>query len=157
MANSNLASIGRFSSQMLTYLGTQRTVKSVTGSPANTFRYSKGTTIFPDPGSLQQSELDVGVSGSYPIEWYNNVKSYFLGRGASQMYADAMTGLAIDMATAIGITPQELLEQVDPTGKLLLSANAYRSMNFLRDPSHQLATVTSVDNRLSLKAREIRS
>lgn len=157
MANTNVASLGRFSSQMLTYLGTQRTVKSVTGESANTFKYSKGTTVFPDPGSLQQSALGAGVSGSYPIEWYNNVKCYFLGRGATQLYADAMTGLAIDMATSLGITPQELLEQVDPTGKLLLSSNAYRSMNFLRDPSHQLGTVTSVDNRYSLKAREIRA
>lgn len=157
MANANIASIGRFSSQMLTYLGTQRTVRSVTGNPANTFKYSKGTTVFPDPGSLQQSELGVGVSGSYPIEWYNNVKCYFQSRGATGLYADAMTGLAIDMATFLGISPQSLLEQVDPTGKLLLSTNAYRSMNSLRDPSHQLGTVTSVDNRYSLKAREIRA
>lgn len=157
VANPNIASIGRFSSQMLTYLGTQKTVKSVTGQTANTFKYSTGTTVFPDPGSLQQSLLGVGVSGSYSPDWYNNVRCYFLARGATPAYADTMTGLAIDMATALGITPQALLEQVDPTGKLLLSPNAYRALNMLRDPSHQVGVVTSVDNRYSLKAREIRA
>lgn len=157
VANPNISSIGRFSSQMLTYLGTQRTVKSVTGSPNNTFKYSTGTTVFPDPGSLQQSMPDAGVSGSYPLEWYNNVKSYFLGRGASQLYADTMTGLAIDIALSLGITPQALLEQVDPTGRLLLTTDAYRFLNMLRDPSHQVGVVTDVDNRYSVKAREIRA
>jgi hypothetical protein len=157
VANPNVASIGRFSSQMLTYLGTQRTVKYVTGSPNNTFKYSNGSTVFPSPGSYQQADLGGGVSGSYPLEWYNNVKCYFLARGATQVYADAMTGMAIDIANSLGITPQALLEQVDPSGKLLLSTNAYRSFNMLRDPSHQIGVVTTVDNRLSLKAREIRS
>lgn len=142
---------------MLTYLGTQRTVKTVSGGSNNTFKYGDGNNVFPSPGSYQQAALGAGVSGSYNLEWYNNVKSYFLGRGSSQKYADAMTGMAIDIATSLGITPQALLEQVDPTGKLLLSTNAYRSFNMLRDPSHQIGTVTSVDNRLSLKAREIRS
>jgi hypothetical protein len=157
VANPNVASIGRFSSQMLTYLGTQKTVKNVTGSANNTFKYSNGTTVFPDPGSLQQSMPGAGVSGSYPLEWYNNVKSYFLGRGASQLYADTMTGMAIDVALSLGITPQSLLEQVDPSGKLLLTTNAYRSLNMLRDPSHQVGIVTAVDNRYSPKAREIRA
>ncbi len=153
VANPNVASIGRFSSQMLTYLGTQRTVKNTN----NTFKYADGPTTFPSPGSYQQAALGAGVSGSYNLAWYNTTKSYFLGRGASQKYADAMTGLAIDIASSLGITPQSLLEQVDPSGQLLLSANAYRSFNMLRDPSHQVGTVTSIDNRLSLKAREIRS
>lgn len=157
MANNKIASLGRFSSQMLTYLGTQRTVKSVTGSPNNTYKYATGTEVFPDPGTLQQSMLGAGVSGSYSPDWYNNTKCYFLGRGASVMYADAMTGMVIDMAVALGTTPQALLEQVDANGKLMLTANAYRTFNMLRDPAHQVGTVTSVDNRYSLKSKEIRS
>lgn len=157
MANYKVASLGRFSSQMLTYLGTQRTVKSVTGSPNNTYKYSTGTTVFPDPGSLQQSMLGVGVSGAYSPDWYNNTKCYFTGRGATAMYAEAMTGMVIDMATALGTTPQALLEQVDANGRLLFTANAYRTFNMLRDPGHQVGVVTSVDNRYSLKAKEIRA
>lgn len=157
MANPNVASIGRFSSQMLTYLGTQRTVKSVTGNPANTFKYSNGTTVFPSPGSLEQSTLGLGVSGSYPIEWYNNTRCYFIGRGATVMYAESMTGLVIDIATALGVTPQSLLEQAEVSGQLLFTANAYRTFNMLRDPGHQVGIVTSVSNKQSLKAREIRA
>ena len=36
MSNANIAAIGRFSSQMLTYLGTQKTVKTVNGAYVNT-------------------------------------------------------------------------------------------------------------------------
>ena len=61
MSSSSIASLGRFSSQMLTYLGTQRTVTNVGGIPANTFIYSSGPTSFPDPGSVSQSALGAGV------------------------------------------------------------------------------------------------
>jgi hypothetical protein len=142
---------------MLTYLGTQRTVKTVTGGPANTYKYSTGNNVFPSPGSLEQSALGAGVSGSYPLEWYNNTKCYFMGRGATQMYAEAMTGLVIDMATTLGVTPQFLLEQAELSGQLLFSPNAYRTFNMLRDPGHQVGIVTTVNNRNSLKAREIRA
>ena len=157
MANYKTASLGRFSSQMLTYLGTQRTVKSVTGTANNTYKYATGATVFPDPGSLQQSMLGVGVSGAYSADWYNNTKCYFTGRGASIMYAEAMTGMVIDMAAALGTTPQALLEQVDANGRLFFGENAYRAFNMLRDPGHQVGVVTSVDNRYSLKAKEIRA
>lgn len=157
MANANISTLGRFSSQMLTYLGTQRTVKSVTGSSNNTYKYATGTTVFPDPGSLQQSMLGAGVSGAYSPDWFNSTKCYFTARGASPMYAETMTGIVIDMAVTLGVTPQALLEQVDTSGKLLFSANAYRTFNMLRDPGHQVGTVTSVDNRYSLKAKEIRA
>lgn len=157
MANASVASLGRFSSQMLTYFGTQRTVKTVTGNPANTFKYSSGLTVFPNPGSLEQSLLGVGVSGSYSPDQYNNTRSFFLGRGASVMYAETMTGLVIDMATALGVSPQALLEQSEFSGKLLFSSNAYRTFNMLRDPGNQVGIATTADNRNSLKAREIRA
>jgi len=156
MANSNIASIGRFSSQMLTYLGTQKTVKNVGGTYANTFKYASGTTVFPDPSSLQQSALGVGVVGNFSASSYDSTRSYFLSRGASAMYADAMTSLAIDIANTLGISPQALLEQ-SSASQLLLSPDAYRVFNELRDPSHQVGIVTSTSNKNSLQAREIRS
>lgn len=156
-ANANISSIGRFSSQMLTYLGTQRTVKSVQGSVANTFKYASGPARFIDPGSLAQSALGEGVAGSYSPASYNYTRCYFLSRGVGPLYADTMTGLAIDMATMLGVSVQSLLEQVSADGKLLLTADAYRSLNVLRDPGNQVGVVTSVDNRFSLQAREIRS
>lgn len=156
-ANSNISSIGRFSSQMLTYLGTQRTVKSVQGAVANTFKYANGPTSFVDAGSLAQSEFGMGVSGSYSPASYNYAKSYFLARGVGPLYADTMVALSIDMATMLGVSVQSLLEQVTPDGKLLFSADAYRSLNVLRDPGNQVGVVTSVNNRFSLQAREIRS
>ena len=68
-----------------------------------------------------------------------------------------MAGLAIDMAAQIGITPQALLEQAEVSGLLYFSENAYRSLNNLRDPGNQVGTVTSVDNRYSIQASQIRS
>lgn len=157
MANSNIASIGRFSSQMLTYLGTQKTVKSVNGTYVNTFKYSTGRTVFPDPDTLLQSYYGGGVVGSMPTAQYNSTKSYFLSRGGTEVYADTMTSLTLDIALVLGITPQELLEKSEYMSKLSLSANAYRMFNELRDPGNQVGVVTTALNRDSLQARQIRS
>jgi hypothetical protein len=157
MANSNIASIGRFSSQMLTNLGTQRTVKTVNGIPTNTFKYSNGTTVFPSAGNILQSDLGGGVIGNYKPSAFDSTKCYFLSRGAGKMYADAMAGLVIDMASQLGISPQKLLEQISAGGMIEFSADAYRAFNNLRDPGNQVGTVTSVNNRYSLQARAIRS
>lgn len=157
MANANLVSIGRFSSQMLTYLGTQKTVRYVGGVPTNTFKYATESTTFPNAGSLLQSDLGGGVVGNYSPSSFDSVKCYFLSRGAGNLYAETMAGLAIDMASMLGISPQALLEQTEVGGQLLFSPNAYRAFNNLRDPGNQVGVVTSVDNRFSIQARQIRS
>jgi len=156
MANSNIASIGRFSSQMLTYLGTQKTVKTVGGTPTNTFKYASGPTVFPNAGSLLQSNLGFGVVGNYSPNTFDSTRCFFLSRGVGPLYADTMAGLAIDMAAQVGLSPQALLEQVSVDGKLDFAPNAYRAFNNLRDPGNQVGTVTTTDNRYSLQAREIR-
>ena len=157
MANSNIASIGRFSSQMLTYLGTQRTVKNVGGSYVNTFKYASGPTTFTDAGSLLQSELGGGVVGNYSPSSYNSTVSYFISRGVGHAYAETMTGLTIDIAATLGISTQALLEQSEVTSKLLLTPDAYRVFNEFRDTTHQVGIATTVSNKSSLQAREIRS
>lgn len=157
MANRSISSTGRFSSQMLTYLGTQRTVKTVTGSSANTYKYASGPVVFPSPGSISQADLGGGVVGNYSPDSYNSTKSYFLSRGASQLYADTMTGLAIDMASMLGVSPQRLLEESSKTGAFNFSSDAYRSMNFLRNPGNQLGTATDTDNASSPQSKEIRA
>lgn len=156
MANNNIASLGRFSSQMLTYLGTQRTVKNVGGSYANTFKYAVGPVTFPEPGSFQQASLGTGVTGSFSPASYDSTKSYFLSRGTSSAYADSMTALTIDIANTMGISPQSLLEQSSKFGKLDMSDTAYQIFNELRDPSHQIGRTKAVANIKSLQAREIR-
>lgn len=157
MANSNIASIGRFSSQMLTYLGTQRTVKNVGGEAANTFKFASGPTTFPTPGNVSQSLVGEGVVGNYSPETYNSTKCYFLSRGIGPLYAEAMTGLIIDMASTLGVSPQSLIEKSELSGKVLFSPDAYRTFNMFRDPGNQVGMVTTVNNRYSLQAREIRS
>jgi hypothetical protein len=155
MANSNIASLGRFSSQMLSYLGTQRTVQNVTGTPQNTYKYAFGNTVYPSPGNVQQSAIDAGVSGSFNGADYNSTQCFFLSRGASQVYADTMTSLSIDIASVLGVSTQSILENQNAVGQLTLDANAFLVFNELRDPSHQVAVATTVNNRQSLQAREI--
>lgn len=157
MANSNLSAIGRFSSQMLTYLGTQKTVKNVNGSYVNTFKYQTGTTTFIDPGSLLQSNFGSGVVGDISPSAYDSTKSYFLSRGMSIAYADAMTALTIDTAGMLGMSPQALLEQSEIMSKLQLSDTAYSAFNILRDPGNQVGTMTDTLNKASLQARQIRA
>lgn len=157
MANSNIASIGRFSSQMLTYFGTQKTVKNVDIAYANTFKYASAPTTFVNPGSLLQSDISDAVVGSYSSGVYDSTKSYFLSRGVGPLYAESMTALVVDMANSLGISSQAFLEQSEIFGKFSLPSDAYLVFNDLRDPSHQVGTVVSVINKKSLQAREIRS
>lgn len=157
MSNFNIATIGRFSSQMLTYLGTQKTVKIINGVPTNTFKYATGIIVFPNAGSVSQANLGGGVVGNYSPSSFDSTKSYFLSRGVGAVYADTMTAIAIDMAAMTGVTPQSLLEQTDITGKLFFTENAYRAFNNLRDLGNQVGMVTSVDNKYSLQSRQIRS
>jgi len=157
MAASNIPSIGRFSSQMLTYLGTQRTVENVGGSIANTYKYASGPTVFPSPGSISQAALGAGVVGSFSTSSYDSTKCYFLSRGATQLYADTMTGLTIDIANMLGVTPAALLVASEVNGKTLLSPSSFSAFNILRDPGNQVGTATSVSNKNSLQARQIRS
>lgn len=142
---------------MLTYLGTQKTVKSVNGSPTNTFKYPQGPTTFPSAGSVLQADLGGGVVGNYSPNAFDSTKCYFLSRGVGPLYADTMAALAIDMAAQLGIQPQALLQEAEFNGKLLFTDNAYRAFNNLRDPGNQVGTVTSVDNRYSIQAKQIRS
>ncbi len=142
---------------MLTYLGTQKTVKYVNGNPTNTFKYASGPVAFPSAGSVLQSDLGGGVVGNYSGNTYDSTKCFFLSRGVGPLYADTMTGLAIDMAAQLGISTQALLEQANQSGRLYFESNAYRAFNNLRDPGNQVGTVTSADNRYSLQAHQIRS
>ena len=157
MADSSISTLGRFSSQMLTYLGTQRTVAIVPGGIAgNTYQYANGTTVYPGPGSILQSTSGAGVPGSYSPEIYNSITSFYLSRGASQAYADTMTALTIDTAAMLGITPMAFLAQSEVNGQMLLKSEGYISINQLRDPGNQIGTATSVSNKDSLISRQIR-
>ena len=88
MSNSDLASLGRFSSQMLTYFGAQRTITTLSGQNTNTFKYQAGQPVFTEPGSAALSQLGAGVVGYASASAYDYTKSYFLSRGMSVMYAE---------------------------------------------------------------------
>lgn len=158
MADPSISTLGRFSSQMLTYLGTQRTVANVPGGIAgNTFKYASGPTVYPVPGSVLQATSGQGVPGSYSPAVYNSVTSFYLSRGASQLYADTMAALTIDTAAIMGITPMAFLAQSEVNGQMALQAAGYTSINMLRDPGNQIGTSTPVSNQNSLVATQIRS
>ena len=157
MSTSTSAAIGRFSSQMLTYLGVQKTVQAVNGSFENTFKYATTPTTFVDAGSFLQSQLGTGVVGNYSPTVYNTTVSYFLSRGIGIVYAQTMAAIVIDMATALGISTQSLLEQSEVMSKLQFSSNLYTLLNTLRDPSHQVGSASAALNSASMLSREIRS
>ena len=157
MADNNIPGLGRFSSQMLSYLGVQRTVVQNANGTYNTFKYADGPTVFPSPGSAQMANLGGGVVGNTSPDMLNRVKSYYLSRGASTVYADTMTMLTLDIATVLRITPIALIERVEVEGKVLFTDNVLTAFNGLRDPSHQVAQSSDVNNRISFKSREIRA
>lgn len=157
MSNSNVPSLGRFSSQILTYLGAQRTVKLVGSQFANTYKYATGSISYPDVGSVQQYMGTITVVGNYTPAAYDSTKSFFISRGASIMYAEAMTALLIDMSYMLGVSPQSLLENSEVMGKLTLSTSSYSKFNNLRDSGNQVGKATAVTNNKSLQSRAIRA
>jgi hypothetical protein len=157
MAQPNISTTGRFSSQMLTYLGTQKTVKVVGGSIANTYKYASGTTVFPNPSSKSQATLGAGVVGSLTATAYDYTKCYFINRGSSHVYADTISAMTIDIAAMLGVSVHDLLANSEINGQMSLTLDSYSAFNKLRDPGNQLGIATSVDNRYSSQARQIRS
>jgi hypothetical protein len=156
MADSNIPGLGRFSSQMLSYLGTQRTVNQDLNGTFNSYSYATGPTFYPSPGSAQSSQLGIGVVGSVSGGLFDRVKGFFLSRGASQVYADTMAMLTIDIANSLGVTPISLLEKVENEGKILFDNATLSAFNTLRDPGHQVAQASDVNNRSSFISSEIR-
>jgi hypothetical protein len=154
VSNTNVASTGRFSSQILTYLGTQKVVKNVTGQPENTFTYAMGPTTYIPVDSQYDPN---NVAGSFSPDNYNFTRCYFLSRGASAAFADSLASIIMDISTARAITPQTLLDTENILGKLSLSNDSIALFNQLRDPSHQISTVTTAINADSLVAREIKA
>lgn len=155
MAN-NIASTGRFSSQALAYLGTQNVVNLIGNVPVNVSKYATGTVVVPSPASAHAADVN-RVVGSISGSSYNSTRSYFLSRGASDMYADSMTALMTDVADMLGISTQSLLENSNVARQMSLSSSAYGVFNMLRDQSHQVGMASSASNKQSLRAREIRS
>lgn len=158
MSNIGLSSTGRFSSQMLTYLGVQRTVRTVQGSVANTFKYATTTEVFANPTVLDNIvQADDLVVGYCSPESYDRSRCFFISRGASYAYADVMTMLSVDMAVMLGVSTTTLLEKSEVSGKLDFSDITYYEFNKLRDPGNQVTMTSTVDNRKSLQSRQIRA
>lgn len=156
--SSNLnPAVGRFSSQMLTYFGVQKTVVNTGGLNSNTFKYKTSDTTYIDPGNVASTLLATGVSGGYSPGTYDYTISYFISRGAGVLYASTMASLAIDIATALNIPVHLLLERSESSGKTSFDTSAYEMFNKLRDPGHQVGHVTTVLNRNSLQSRSIRA
>lgn len=149
MADSKISTMGRFSSQMLSYLGAQRSSTGaikyhIDDSPI----YPRSTVPFENRGR---------VPGSYSPTTYNTTRCFFLSRGASDVYADTMSALAVDTASLMGIPVHEFLQLVEQSGRLTLTPEASQAINMLRDPGNQLDRVKSVNNRTSFQSRQIRA
>lgn len=156
MADNNIPGLGRFSSQMLSYLGTQRTVSATPNGTYNTFKYNTGYTTFPSPGAIKMAYLGRGVVGSISGSMYDTIRCYYMSRGASTVYADTMTMLTKDIAASLGLSPLSLIEKAEREGKVLFTDDIMTAFNSLRDPSHQVSQCSNVNNRASFKSNEIR-
>ena len=156
-SNSSTMVTGRFASQMLGTFGQQRTIKTVQGVVANTFKYLSSTSIYSGPSPSVGTLTSNTEEGYCSPDVYNQTRCYYIDRGAGDMYADTMTMLSVDMGRMLGVSTLNLLEQSEVGGKLDFSDRAYYEMNKLRDSGNQLTVATTVNNRRSLQARQIRA
>ena len=157
-SNASTVTTGRFASQMLRTFGTQRTVRTVQGIVANTFKYIAESGPYNGP-SIAAGVFTAGtmVAGYCAPDTYNQTRCYFIDRGAGFTYADTMTMLSVDMSRMLGVSTTALLEQSEVSGRLDFSDAAYYELNKLRDPGNQVAVSSTVNNRRSLQSRQIRA
>lgn len=149
-----ISGTGRFSSQMLTYLGTQRTVSISNGYTGNVYKYATGEVVYPAPATVYQAYAAAGVVGNYSPDSYDMTKCYFISRGASVVHAETMAALTIDASASLGITPQAFLQSTN--NKLSLSSAGYVAINYFRAPGNQIGASITPSNKDSLQARAIR-
>ena len=155
--NTATSTLGRFSAQMLTYLGTQRTVQNYNGAIANTFKYANGPIVYPSPDSILRGFDAPTDTGNYSPDTYNTITCFNLANGANNMYADTMAALTIDVAASMSISPVQLLFQSGTAGVLSLQSAGYASINQLRDPGNQIGNGAPISNSKSLIAGQIRA
>ena len=150
-----MTTVQRFSSQMLGYLGAQRTTINTNGTVTNAIKYHVDDwPIYPPATSVTRT---TGEWGNYSPDVYNFTRCYFLSRGAGDAYSDTMSALAMDTSALMGISITKFLALVDQGGHLQLPPSAQHAMNMLRSPGNQLSTVKPANNRTSFQARQIRA
>lgn len=156
-SNSSTTNTGRFSAQLLSSMGIQRTIRTVQGAVANTFKYATGDGTMQGILPMRSMASTTATEPGYcSPSVYNQTRCFYLDRGASSAYADTMTIVSLDMGRLLGISTANLLEQSEVSGKMDFSDVAYYVMNSLRSRGDQVAAVSITNNRRSKQARQIR-
>ena len=145
--------IGRYSTDAIRQLGAKRKVITANGRRKNFFDSRKGGEKFYSPENVILNDNRVKIE-SYPEVKFFVVKAYFQKRGSSDSNAETLAMLIFDIARLEKVDPLVLLESL-PSGKVGLSDIAYLSMNVLRPVDSQHQKVSDVNNRKSLKAKNI--
>lgn len=151
----SVTNVGRFSSGLLNQFGAQRKTALSNGAIVNKFSNSQGNEFSPNVESRMLTDKEL-TTGAVNENTYTAVQAYFESRGASLANSATMASITIDTAKLIGISPMLLLEYTD-NNEVVLSGDAYSSLNELRSASDQNQLVSDVNNRKSLKARSIRA
>jgi hypothetical protein len=80
-----------------------------------------------------------------------------MSRGATIVYAETMALVVIDIAKINNISPFTLIEKIESNSQIRFADDAYSAFNILRDPSHQVGTISDINNNNSFRSKEIRA
>lgn len=155
---SEVLTVGRFSSQLLNYRGSEKKIRLIGDTLQNTFDNSStgsDVAVGIDSASLATNTLQ---KGSIKGIVYSALKAFFVSRGVGVTNANALALLTIDAAKISGVSPMSVIEDIlqKNSKKIQFKNDIIISHNLLREPGNQLGKTNTVNNKKSFQARLIK-
>ena len=144
----------RFSKDTYARRGTKKKFRNLNAKLSATFSDSLGNDKAVEASNLILNTDDY-VPSSISKDNFYTVRSYFVNRGVSGTNADSMSLLINDAAKVAGTSPQELASAFEDNKEVMLSVEAYVSMNFFRPTSDQIMVLIENDNKKSFRNRNV--
>ncbi len=146
----------RASTQLVQFLGAEITARNTAGKLANVVKDGLGGERTRDASSQRAGTEDVEPA-SINIADFQAALAHMQQNGAEPLAAKTMAVVMVDAAKAQGVGVMSLLKNTSAQEVALVSQEAYRFINQLRDISSQLSGSKAIDNSKSLRSRYLLS
>jgi hypothetical protein len=147
--------VNRTSTSLVRFLGTQLSAEISRAQFSNVFRSGQSTerTITPSVIRLTSGNL---VPAAINIDEFYAAAAFLESRGISQLVAQAMAVVFVDVAKNQNVGVMRLLDSADSESISLVRKEVYQIINQLRDSTSQLSNAPAAQNANSLVNRQLK-